>query len=212
MPPSLPTHNASMANLDTSCVHLLLSGPRKGKPCGAKRALYVERCDKHEKMYREQQAKKAVEEEEHRQALFLKEHGITWEQHVVQEEIKRRALENERLEAECQAKHGMSRREYTDMVMRRCQEEIRVKEEKAQEKEQREQEEMQARIDGDPNFIVRELEKYSTEAFLSCITDDFSWIKKDYGFEHDPEDERVIVLKNGRRLRITIKVVDEPDE
>ena len=194
------------------CVHLLLSGPRKGEPCGAKRGRYAERCDKHQKMYQEQQAKKAAAEEEHRQALFLKKHGITWAEHMIEEEKKKLALENERLEAECQAKHGMSRREYTNLVIRQYEEEIRVKEEKAREKEEREQEEMQARINGDPNFIVRELEKYSTEAFLSCITDDFSWIKKDYGFEHDPEDERVIILKNGRRLRITIKVVDEPKE
>ncbi len=164
----------------------------------------VERCDKHQRAYRKQ----LVREEEERQRRFLRENGITWKQHLFhlfKKEEEKQALEEE---AQCRVTHGMSRQEYREAQDRR----IREEKQAWDEREARKCAETQARMREDPQFVVRELEKFCTQALLpekGVLGEYLECVQGLYQFEQDPEDENVLVLKDGRRLRVTVKVVED---
>lgn len=162
----------------------------------------LERCDKHWKKYKLQ----LDQEEAERQARFLKETGITWIEHLEQESEKRR-LENEKnLEEQFKALYGMSRQEYRA-------EEERKEREKQQAREAREaceKAEVQAQM-STPGFFEKKLEDFCTEACLpkGILAEYLECIQDLYEFQQDSEDEKVVVLRDGRRFRIAIKVTEE---
>jgi hypothetical protein len=183
------------------CQHLLLTGPRKGEECGA-RSVGLERCEKHWKKYKLQLEK----EEEERQARFLKENGITWTEHLQLEAEKRRLIKEERLEAQFQALYGMSRQDYQAEEERKEREKRQAREVE----EERKKAEVQAQM-STPGFFERKLEEFCTEALLpeGILTEYLECIQDLYEFRQDSEDEKVVVLRDGRRFRITLKVTEE---